>query len=70
MAAKRGSRKADGPVQLNLRVPPEMAEALDKWVGEINETRTWPKLTRTDVLRELLKWGLRERPDWVGKTGV
>lgn len=65
MAAKKPDPKA--PVQLNLRVPPEMAEALDGWVGQINERRTWPRVTRTDVLRGLLEWGLKERPDWLGR---
>jgi hypothetical protein len=63
--AKKGAAppKEIGPVQLNLRVPPEMAEALDQWVEELNRKRTWPKLNRTDVLRALLDRALKERPD-------
>lgn len=61
--AMAATKTEHGPVQLNLRVSPEMASALDQWVKEINAARTWPKLTRTDVLRELLERGLRERPD-------
>lgn len=60
-------KNSSGPVQLNLRVSPEMAEALDKWVEEINVARSWPRVTRTDVLRSLLEWGLQKRPEWVGK---
>ena len=61
--AMAATKPQHAPVQLNLRVSPEMAEALDQWVREINEARTWPRVTRTDVLRELLERGLRERPD-------
>lgn len=57
----------DGPVQLNLRVSPDLAEKLDAWVEEINKTRSWPKVTRTDVLRSLLERAVSEKPDWIGK---
>ena len=67
MPVTMAAKKAVPPVQLNLRVPPEMAVALDAWVEKMNARRTWPKLTRTDVLRSLLDWGVREQPDWVGK---
>lgn len=54
-------------VQINLRVPPELLEELDQWLEDINKTRRYPKLTRTDVIRSLLDWGVKERPEWVGK---
>jgi hypothetical protein len=69
MAARKAAPppKQAGPAQINLRVPPETLEALDAWVESINETRSWPKVNRSDVLRSLLDWGLKEQPDWVGK---
>ena len=57
--------QSPGPVQINLRVSEAKVDALDAWVEEINARRGWPKITRTDVLRKLLDWGLKERPAWV-----
>lgn len=56
-----------GPVQINLKMPPELLEAVDTWVDEINAARTWPKMTRSDVIRAVLERACRERPDLEGK---
>ena len=52
---------------MNIRISAEQLEQLDAWLEEINANRGWPKLTRTDVIRNLLARGLEERPAWVGK---
>lgn len=56
----------EGPVQLNLRVSKQQAAGLDAWLKKLNEGR-WPKLTRTDVLRKLVDWGIENQPEWIGK---
>lgn len=59
------SRKvsADNPntAQVALRVEGADLDALDAWVEELNAAATGPKWTRSDVLRALLKHGLRTR---------
>lgn len=54
-------------IALNLRVPPDLLEAVDQWVTDVNATRSWPKLTRSDLIRLVLERLVKERPDWVGK---
>lgn len=56
-----------GLVQTNLRLPPTLLEQLDVWVEELNQTRTWPRVTRSDLIRGVLIWAAKERPDWEGK---
>ena len=51
------------PIQVNVRLSARQVEELDAWLAEINAERGWPKLTRTDVIRNLLDKALRERPD-------
>lgn len=50
-----------------MRLPQSVIDDLDAWVEELNKERGWPKLTRTDLIRNILSGALRERPDWVGK---
>lgn len=52
--------------QINLKIPEDLLASVDAWVEEVNDGR-WPKLTRSDVIRSLLAWGVRERPEWVAK---
>jgi hypothetical protein len=54
-------------VQTNLRLPPALIEHLDSWVEELNQGRSWPKMTRSDLIRGVLAWAAKERPDWEGK---
>jgi len=61
-------RRHTAPVQINLRVSSEMADALDAWLANINEER-WPKINRSDVQRALLEWALEARPSF-GKRGL
>lgn len=56
------------PIQVNVRLSPRQVEALDEWIEQANAERGWPKLTRTDVIRNLLAWGLTERPAWATGT--
>jgi hypothetical protein len=48
-------------------MPRELLAALDKWQSELNANRTWPKVTRTDLVRGVLEWATRARPKWEGK---
>lgn len=67
---KRAPRKPPArqePIQVNVRLAPAQVDELDQWLEKLNAARGWPKLTRTDVIRNLLAWGLAERPEWVGK---
>lgn len=64
--AKSEAPKA-GPVQINLKMPPELLEAVDAWVEDLNRKRSWPKMTRSDVIRAVLERACRERPDLEGK---
>jgi hypothetical protein len=65
-APKHTTRKParQEPIQVNIRLSPQQVDDLDEWLELANEARGWPKLTRTDVIRNLLAWGLRERPPW------
>lgn len=62
---KTGS--APDSVALNIRIPAELMAALDAWIGEENKLRSWPKLTRSDLVRGVLEWAARTRPNWEGK---
>lgn len=68
MATKKPSKKPSEPetVQLNLRVPSDLIQAIDAWVFEENQAVTWPKMTRSDLIRGVMEWAARERPDWKG----
>lgn len=63
----KASAAEPGLVQTNLRLPPALLEQLDAWVEQLNETRSWPKVTRSDLIRGVLTWAAQERPDWEGK---
>lgn len=68
MAIKKPAKKPPEPetVQLNLRVPPDLIQAIDAWVFEENQAVTWPKMTRSDLIRGVMEWAARARPDWKG----
>lgn len=53
-------------VQINLRVAPDVLEALDQWIEQLNTGRRLQPATRNGVLNSLLLWGLQERPSWAG----
>lgn len=56
-----------GLIQTAFRLPPELLERLDAWVDELNESRPWPKMTRSDLVRIVLSRAADERPDLDGK---
>lgn len=56
MAAKRKPiGKQAGNVNLHIMLPAEMIAALDARVEEYAAGETWPKPSRTDVIRNILK---------------
>jgi hypothetical protein len=62
MAARKPVRDADPP-PLSVRLSAEAIKALDAWLAEQNRGRTTP-LTRTDLLRGVLTWAARTKPQW------
>lgn len=57
---------ADGPTQINLKLPDELLAAIDGWVADINQRRPWPRMTRSDLIRIVMGRAVQERPDWLG----
>jgi hypothetical protein len=57
----------DKLIPFNMRMPESVLLALDEWVEELNRARTWPKVTRSDIIRTVLDRACRERPDLDGK---
>lgn len=47
-----------------FRIPERLVDELDAWVEELNRVKRWPKVTRSDLIRGLLAWCVKERPDW------
>jgi hypothetical protein len=48
-------KKEDVPVQINLRISKALLDRVDTRIEKANEKRHWPKLTRSDLIRELLE---------------
>lgn len=65
MAMNMAAAKRNDPVQVNVRLSQERADELDAWIDEINAKRSWPRTTRSDVLRILLERALEEKPDLI-----
>lgn len=57
-----------GLVPAQFRFPPELLTELDRWTEDMNAERTWPKLTRTDLVRGVLAWAAKTRPKWERKA--
>ncbi len=38
---------------------------MDGLVGEINDRREWPKMTRSDLIRLVMGRAIKERPEWL-----
>lgn len=53
------------PTQINLKLSAELLGAVDALVEEVNQRRPWPKMTRSDLIRELLSKAVEERPGWL-----
>lgn len=54
----------DELVPMNFRAPRRLGPALDRWVADLNKTRTWPKMTKPDLMRAVLEWAAKTRPDF------
>ena len=61
----RPAPQADGPAQLNMKLPHELLQSMDALVEEINGTRDWPKMTRSDLIRLVVGRAIKERPSWL-----
>jgi hypothetical protein len=51
-------------VPFNFRIPEKLVEDLDQWVIEQNRVHVGPHLTRSDVIRGVLTWAVRTKPEW------
>jgi hypothetical protein len=65
---KRSAEDQDELISMNFRAPRWLVDALDGWTAEMNETSRWPKMKRPDLVRGVLEWAVRTRPDW--ETGL
>lgn len=63
--SKPASVEEPALVQTAFRLPPHLLEGLDAMVQQVNESRPWHKMTRTDMIRLLLTKVIDERPDWL-----
>jgi hypothetical protein len=54
-----------GHTQTAFRLPDELLEGIDALVEQINETRPWPKMTRSDFVRLVLAKAVEDRPEWL-----
>lgn len=50
--------------QVQFRMPQSLLDSLQAYTDELNGNRTWPRLTRSDVVRGVLEWAARTRPNW------
>ncbi len=71
MATKRNKDAKSEPqptnIQVMFRFSPALIETLDAYTAQLNEGRDWPHLTRADVVRGILQWVIKTRPNWEGK---
>jgi hypothetical protein len=68
MATKKRTSEPDPApagrlIQMNIRIPPTLIGALDAIVERRNRTRGWPKLTRSDLIRDLLERAVEAEAD-------
>jgi hypothetical protein len=61
MASKK--KPGGGLGSVTFRPPESVIAAFDEWVDEMNKGRDWPQITRSDVLRNLMAWAARTKPD-------
>lgn len=56
LALVMGEKRSEETVQLNIRVPRGMVDALDAVVAKRNEARGWSRpVSRNEVIREALE---------------
>lgn len=51
--------------QTAFRLPSDVLDGLDALVTQLNESRPWPKMTRSDLVRIILTKTLEDRPAWL-----
>ena len=52
-------------VQTAFRLPVELLAGLDALVEEANRRRSWPRMTRSDLVRLALARMVEEQPEWL-----
>lgn len=66
LAQARPMPKKSAPplqVQINLRIPDSLLASVDARLEKENQRRSWPKLTRSDLIRTLLEnWAAGDGP--------
>lgn len=50
--------------QVQFRMPKSLLESLDNYTAHLNKQQSWVQLTRSDVVRGVLEWAARKRPEW------
>lgn len=65
MAARKHQHGApDKLVPFTFRIPEGLVSDLDTWVSEQNARRHGAALTRSDVIRGVLAWASKNKPEW------
>lgn len=54
-------------IPFNFRIPAGLVDAFDEWLQERNRSKPLAHITRSDLIRGVLEWAARTRPDWEGK---
>lgn len=64
--AKKNPAPADESktIQVQVRMPKALFDELNRYVSGLNEKRSYPKLTRTDVILGALDWVIRTNAKW------
>jgi hypothetical protein len=67
---KRATAPVDEPktIQVQVRMPKALFDQLNGYVDDLNEKRSYPKLTRTDVILGALDWVIRTNAKWETRT--
>jgi len=66
--AKRKRHAVPEATKIQFRFPEELIADLDTWTAELNEGKPWPPLTRSDLVRDVLLWAVRTRPNFKSGT--
>jgi hypothetical protein len=66
---RRAVKPVDGPktTQVQARMPNTLLDEFDHYIDRLNEKRSYPKLTRTDVILGVLDWVIRTNAKWETK---
>ncbi len=65
---KRKRPTAPEATKIQFRFSEQLIADLDKWTEELNEGRPWPPMTRSDLVRDVLLWAVRTRPNFKSGT--